>query len=71
MDTELTPRERKYLNFIKAYKDAHGGIGPLYRDYREVLGDPTTSVQSALVQLREKGYVHWPKRDVRRITVLK
>ena len=68
---KLTPKEREYLDFIKAYQASHGGLGPSYLDIIDALETTQSTAQDYMERLKDKGAVKWPKRLLRKITVLK
>ena len=37
MDINLTPTEERYLKFLKAYQEGHGGLGPSYLEIMDAM----------------------------------
>ena len=65
----LTPRQRKLLDFLVAYQSAHGHAAS-FADMEAGLGVRSRSTLTRLMHcLRDRGYVDWMPRAARSIVV--
>lgn len=71
MDINLTPTEERYLKFLKAYQEGHGGLGPSYLEIMDAMEVTKATAQDYMERLRKKGAVKWPSRQLRKLMVLR
>jgi repressor LexA len=67
--SELTPRQRRILEFIAAFS-ASNGFAPTMREIGDGVGLTSSSVLNCLERLRDRGLLTWRAHSPRTIQVL-
>lgn len=63
---KLTVKQKKVLNFIIEYQEAHDGISPSLREVADAFDCHVQSVNQKMLSLMQKGYLSWKEPDRRR-----